>query len=91
MHFLQPAVIALFSVTSLVAAQGNYFHPRDLQVRAYEDGFQAGLAARWAEPEAYAEAEADPWAEADAYAEAEPSREDHIAEGTAICRKQLVS
>jgi len=77
MHFTKPIILALASLTSLASAQ-EYLHPHALQARAFDAGYQAGLEARWAEPEPYADAEAEAG-----------SREDYISDGTVICRRQL--
>ncbi|MCJ1247558.1 hypothetical protein MMC30_004772 [Trapelia coarctata] len=53
MLFLQSAaILSLLSLTPLSTVQAGYLHPRALQVRAYDERYQDGLQARWAEPEA---------------------------------------
>ena len=83
MHLTTPVIFALASMTSLASAQ-DYLHPRALQARAFNSGYQAALRARWAEPNPDAEPSAY------AYAYAEPGRENFIAQGNTICRQQLV-
>ncbi|MCJ1421774.1 hypothetical protein MMC32_008141 [Xylographa parallela] len=72
-------ILALASITSLASAQ-EYLHPHALQARAFDAGYEAGLEARWAEPEPYADAEPG-----------DGSREGFVSEAAAICKGQLRS